>query len=65
MDIGSSTAHYDDKKYPLAHNETNIESTSDSKRSPMATIENDDERLLARIGYRQVSDGLTTQATKL
>jgi hypothetical protein len=55
MDIGSSKAYPDDKKSPLAHNETNIESSSDSKNLPMATIEDDDERLLARIGYRQVS----------
>lgn len=59
MDSGSSNAYYGDKKSPLTHNETNIGSAGDSKNSPMATIEDDDERLLARIGYRQVSSGLT------
>lgn len=59
MDVGSSGAHYDDKKSPIAHNETNIESTGTSQSVPMASIEDDDERLLARIGYRQVSSNIT------
>jgi hypothetical protein len=32
-------------------------------RPPMATITDDDERLLARIGYRQVSDHSLSLAT--
>jgi hypothetical protein len=53
METKSNKALNDEKKNPLTHNENNIESTE--SRPPMATIEDDDERLLARIGYRQVS----------
>lgn len=55
MDNSSSGAYPDDKKSPLTHNDSSTDSASDSRNSPMATIEDDDERLLARIGYRQVS----------
>ena len=34
--------------------------TSDAAPRPMATIQDDDERLLARIGYRQVSQMSTS-----
>ena len=47
------------KQYPVIRtDETSIEGsdkTNRHTRSQMATIKNDDERLLARIGYRQVS----------
>ena len=32
----------------------NKETLNETVRSPMATIQNDDERLLAQIGYKQV-----------
>ncbi|QDS71763.1 hypothetical protein FKW77_009138 [Venturia effusa] len=53
MDHSSSRAYPDDKKSPLTRNHPSIHSTSDSTTLPMAAIEDDDERLLARIGYRQ------------
>jgi hypothetical protein len=38
--------------------ETSVKARSDSGSSPgMATIQDDDERLLARIGYKQVCRG--------
>jgi hypothetical protein len=42
------------EKPPLATPDAKSAKTQDTPR-PMATIEDDDERLLARIGYRQVS----------
>lgn len=65
MEDSSSRAYPDDKKSPLTHNDPSIDSASDSRNSPMATIEDDDERLLARIGYRQVSRAGTTQVIPL
>ena len=51
------------KQYPVVRTkETSTEeagSVNHRTQSRMATIKNDDERLLARIGYRQVSYGYT------
>jgi len=64
MESASSEPRRDEKKSPLTHDGTNVESTDPYLRPPMATIEDDDERLLARIGYRQVSHVTSSEIAK-
>jgi hypothetical protein len=49
-------ASTDEKSPPVSGLQFTHNEKGKNPRHPMATIENDDERLLAQIGYTQVSD---------
>ena len=54
--VQTTVSSGDSKEDPItAENVAKKEPLNTSMRIPMATIQDDDERLLARIGYRQVS----------
>jgi hypothetical protein len=57
MGVPESSGYSNNEKAVLSKSDVSSPKPGDSaSHRPMATIEDDDERLLARIGYRQVRD---------
>jgi hypothetical protein len=57
MGVPESSGNSNNEKAALSKPDANSPKPGDfADRTRMATIEDDDERLLARIGYRQVRD---------
>ena len=66
MGVPESNGNSNNEKAVLSKPDFNSPKLGDSAgRRLMATIEDDDERLLARIGYRQVRDSTATKAASV
>ena len=66
MGVPESNGNSNNEKAALSEPDFNSPKLGDSAgRRLMATIEDDDERLLARIGYRQVRDSTATKAASV
>lgn len=57
MEAEQSNVAKGEKGSRAASSSEEVESGNSLRQRAMATIEDDDERLLARIGYKQVSQG--------
>lgn len=57
METGTSQSTNSEKR-PFSRSDVKVKAGAPGHSSPMATIDNDDDRLLARIGYKQVREQL-------